>query len=197
MPRGVYPRTANQLKAAKANLAKGRQKAARKKAAKTLRKLGQDPGWRERVSKGTKAAMRRPDVRKNHLEGLSAAFGYDYQKKPAVMPIKISAALAIADEYIQRFWARVQIRGRHECWPYLGHKNDKGYGEFWDGECGMLANRFVLTLKLGRRPTEDEHALHECDNPPCCNPRHIFLGDNAANVADKVRKGRQYRGGKK
>jgi hypothetical protein len=35
---------------------------------------------------------------------------------------------------------------------------------------------------------------HECDNPPCCNPKHHFLGTNQENTADKVRKGRQAKG---
>lgn len=32
--------------------------------------------------------------------------------------------------------------------------------------------------------------LHRCDNPPCCNPDHLFLGDDALNVADKIAKDR-------
>jgi len=73
MPRGVYPRTANQLRAAKANLAKGREPKARAKAAKTLKKIAEDEEWREKVSKATKKAMYRPDVRRRHLKGLARA----------------------------------------------------------------------------------------------------------------------------
>lgn len=35
--------------------------------------------------------------------------------------------------------------------------------------------------------------LHQCDIPSCINPGHLFLGTNATNVEDKVRKGRTKR----
>lgn len=34
------------------------------------------------------------------------------------------------------------------------------------------------------------HVLHRCDVGLCCNPDHLFLGDNATNIADKVAKDR-------
>jgi hypothetical protein len=61
MPRGIYPRTPNQLAAAKANLAKGRL---------SIRRTASDPSWREKVSRVTKAAMRRPEVRDRHLRAM-------------------------------------------------------------------------------------------------------------------------------
>jgi hypothetical protein len=73
MPKGVYPRTPNQLRAAKANLAKGRQPIARAKATVTLREIAADPKWRAKVSRATKTAMHQPEIRKRHLAALAHA----------------------------------------------------------------------------------------------------------------------------
>ena len=73
MPSGVYPRTKNQLKAAKANLLKGRMPEARKKATKKLKEIAQNPEWRKKVSKSTKEAMNTPRIRTKHLAGLKKA----------------------------------------------------------------------------------------------------------------------------
>lgn len=73
MPKGVYPRTANQRLAAVANLAKGRSPEARQKAAESLREIALDPAWREKVSAATRTAMHRPEVRQRHMDSMRAA----------------------------------------------------------------------------------------------------------------------------
>lgn len=56
----------------------------------------------------------------------------------------------------------------------------------------IKAHRAVLAFKLGRPLSTDECALHTCDNPPCVNPDHLFVGTNKDNVADSVSKGRRH-----
>ena len=73
MPKGVYPRTKNQLEASKANLAKGREAPAREKANATLKKIAENPEWREKVSQATQKAMHSPEIREKHLKGLLKA----------------------------------------------------------------------------------------------------------------------------
>lgn len=71
VPRGIYPRTTNQLQAAKRNLALGRSPEARRKAQERLAQIATDPEWRAKVSRSTCAAMRSPEVRARHLAGLA------------------------------------------------------------------------------------------------------------------------------
>lgn len=88
-----------------------------------------------------------------------------------------------------RFWSRVNMAGLDECWPWKGRTNWAGYGSFSAAGKEWRANRIAVELSDGPIP-DGLKVLHRCDNPPCCNPRHLFLGTMADNCVDRDTKGR-------
>lgn len=90
---------------------------------------------------------------------------------------------------IVRFWAKVARAGPDECWLWTAGKSDSGYGVFGVGKATDKASRISWRLERGPIP-EGMHVLHRCDNPPCVNPAHLFLGTNDDNVRDMLEKGR-------
>jgi hypothetical protein len=95
----------------------------------------------------------------------------------------------IADE----FWARVDRTTTPDgCWPWTGPPDIYGYGQVnYPGISShpLKPHRVAWELTYGPIP-DGKHVLHSCDNPICARPDHLFLGDQAANNADRQAKGR-------
>lgn len=93
----------------------------------------------------------------------------------------------------ERLWSRVDVRGPNECWPLkkpgTGERNHRGYGLIRVE--GRRIGTHVYSFYLANGYWPEPFCLHTCDNPPCCNPAHLFAGDAAANANDRDAKGRQ------
>ena len=100
-------------------------------------------------------------------------------------------------EQIARFWSCVKIGTKDECWPWVGIPGKGRPRTRFDTHpktsiCGkplLGASRVAYFIATAVDPGQ-LLICHSCDNPPCCNPNHLFPGTYSANVRDSVAKGR-------
>ena len=96
---------------------------------------------------------------------------------------------------LQRFWEKVETLGPDDCWEWRRSIKSGGYGQLGDWRNILGPRRFanpkpirahVLSWAIAneRWPLSGEVVRHACDNPPCCNPRHLLIGSAADNVRD-------------
>lgn len=95
---------------------------------------------------------------------------------------------------VERLQSRLdRSGGPSRCWPWLG-ASSKGYGQIAVGgrfhRRRIYAHHLALVLSLGRPLDAGKIACHHCDNPPCCNPAHLYEGTAQTNADDMVARGR-------
>src|SRR5208337_2315659 len=78
-------------------------------------------------------------------------------------------------DVLGRFWAKVDVRGPSECWPWLASKSLSGYGQFLvtSGRPMMRPHRFVWTIYYKLDVPVGLEMDHLCRNRLCCNPHHL------------------------
>lgn len=86
-------------------------------------------------------------------------------------------------------WDCVQPGQPDECWVARGNRNKGGYIMLYVDGIGRNAQRISWMVHKGPIP-EGMLVCHHCDNPPCVNPNHLFLGTHQDNKDDMIRKGR-------
>jgi len=96
---------------------------------------------------------------------------------------------------MERFWSKVKMSNSEKCWEWQAGRSWAGYGDFSMGRKRkhIIASRFAWELTNGPVP-KGKCVLHTCDNPPCCNPAHLFLGSRKQNSEDCKAKGRNNKG---
>lgn len=87
----------------------------------------------------------------------------------------------------------VRVPELGECWDWTRARSSRRYGSLTVTANGrpwaLKAHRVAYEIFVGSIPS-GMHVLHRCDNPPCCNPAHLFVGSHLDNMEDMARKGR-------
>ncbi len=76
------------------------------------------------------------------------------------------------------------------CWPYQGRIGHFGYGVMDWRQRPHRAHRLMYMVASGKDIPDGLEVCHSCDNPPCCNPKHLWLGTHQENMVDCHQKGR-------
>lgn len=95
-----------------------------------------------------------------------------------------------SQQFIQKFLSKIEFIPFHNCWEWTACRNESGYGI-----CGIGNKKIDRSHRISYRIFKGEippkmFVCHQCDNPGCLNPNHLFLGNNQDNVNDMIAKNR-------
>lgn len=100
------------------------------------------------------------------------------------------ARLYTYENFIEKLISHSKIDRLTGCWNW--QKSTKhGYAVTSKQNVQVLAHREMLKFKTGLNPDKNISACHECDNPKCINPLHLFWGTPKENTQDMYSKNRQ------
>ncbi len=90
-----------------------------------------------------------------------------------------------------RFWSHVNKSiDIDKCWTWNDSKFKDGYGKFSVKHKCVYAHRYIYEIHAKEKIPEGLFVLHKCNNPPCVNPNHLFLGTHQDNMNQMVEEGR-------
>jgi len=111
------------------------------------------------------------------------------ERTESLKPTEFKITGAYRQKVFKRFQKRIQFTDT--CWLWTGAVINNGYGQFRVNRKTIVAHRVAYDLYRGNIP-KGKLVLHSCDNPPCVNPAHLFLGTQSDNVVDSIKKNRQW-----
>lgn len=124
--------------------------------------------------------------------GKKTAIAKDTNKKRGAVkgePLRFLPGHTSRSRMPDNFWLKVAITANPDkCWEWQKGKRGK-YGGCSFNKREQMAHRVAWQLTYGEIP-KGMCVCHKCDNPICCNPKHLFLGTHQDNMRDMNEKGR-------
>jgi hypothetical protein len=98
--------------------------------------------------------------------------------------------IKISQEAHTRFQNYIKINPETNCWEFMGNRDKDGYGKIRIGNGKRIRTHRLAVLLSGIEIPKGMFVCHRCDNPPCVNLQHLYVGTNQDNQKENFDKGR-------